>query len=170
MECDKLITLATPPLTVDEYTAMLNELATAPEGAAACLVLALLLTACDPEVGLRCIAIATHPSQLLGATLPKRLSRLVLSQLWRQPYLPHSYILGALRDTGYALPDPPYAVSTGTNPHSGDLESGTYKVFVACSGAASPRPVTLTLDRDRLWKAREWSSLLMGIREPEPTP
>ena len=53
-----------------------------------------------------------------------------------------------------------------TNPHSGDPAHGTVKLFVECSGADSPRPVTLKRDPDGRWAPVEWSSLLSGIRPP----
>jgi len=66
----------------------------------------------------------------------------------------------------YSLPAPPYRLDFSANAYSGDPTAGLYKVFVACSGAR-PRPVTVARDRtDGLWKAYEWSSLLVGVRAP----
>ena len=53
-----------------------------------------------------------------------------------------------------------------TNPYSGDASEGRLKVFVASSGAASPRPVTLQRNNRGLWKAVEWSSLTLGVAAP----
>ncbi len=35
-----------------------------------------------------------------------------------------------------------------------------------CSGAATPRPVTLKRESDGLWRGYEWSSLLTGVAAP----
>ncbi len=35
-----------------------------------------------------------------------------------------------------------------------------------CTGAATPRPVTLKRNDRGVWKAYEWSSLLVGVRPP----
>ncbi len=63
-------------------------------------------------------------------------------------------------------------VCTSPNCHAanGNRETGQYKVFVACSGAELPRPVTLKKNDQGLWKASEWSSLLVGVMPPMTTP
>jgi len=63
-------------------------------------------------------------------------------------------------------------VCTSSNCHavSGNRETGQYKVSVTCSGAELPRPVTLKKNDKGLWKASEWSSLLVGVIPPMMTP
>jgi hypothetical protein len=95
---------------------------------------------------------------------------LIRSQVGGQGYRLRSYVEGATPENGYRLPEPPYRVICSANPYSGDLESGEFKVFVASSGADSPRPVTVRRGEDGLWRASEWSSLLLGVREPVASP
>jgi hypothetical protein len=52
------------------------------------------------------------------------------------------------------------------NPHSGDPETGTFKVFITSSGASSPRPVTVKRNDKGIWKAYEWSTLIVGVEPP----
>jgi hypothetical protein len=87
-------------------------------------------------------------------------------QVQGKAYLPWAYIEGATPENGYAVSGPPYVVTCTDNPYSGDVDSGQFKVFVACSGADSPRPVTLKRNNKGIWKASEWSSLLVGVKMP----
>jgi hypothetical protein len=47
-----------------------------------------------------------------------------------------------------------------------DIDANTVKVFVKCTGADSPRPITLVKNDKGIWKAKEFSSLLVGIKAP----
>ncbi|WP_425529134.1 DUF6935 domain-containing protein [Leptospira yasudae] len=49
---------------------------------------------------------------------------------------------------------------------SGTKESEQRKLFFPSSGADSERPVTLRRNAKRVWKAREFSNLLAGIKKP----
>lgn len=64
------------------------------------------------------------------------------------------------------MPAPPYEIACSGNPHSGDAAASGVTVFVACSGAKTPRPVTMRRDDQGIWKAEEWSSLIVGIWNP----
>jgi hypothetical protein len=77
-----------------------------------------------------------------------------------------SYISGATPENGYDIGVPPFVVTCTDGPYSGDASTGAYKVFVASSGAASPRPVTLQINDKGIWKASEWSSLISGVQPP----
>jgi hypothetical protein len=161
------------PQSVDEFVALRDRVARTPQGGAAMMVLALLLYAGDRDLGAPCLAAAVAPARLeagAGGYQGMRLHRLdhsrVEMQLDAQPYLPRSYIRGATPENGYRLPAPPYTLAFLDNPYSGDPAAGTYKVFVACAGAASPRPVTVSRDAHGLWQAQEWSSLIVGVRAP----
>jgi hypothetical protein len=87
-------------------------------------------------------------------------------QIEKQAYVPRSYVKGTTPENGYQLPAPPYVFEFSDTPYSGDVDAGTYKVFVACSGAASPRPVTVRRNNRGIWKAYEWSSLVVGVQAP----
>jgi hypothetical protein len=163
------------PGSVEAFLALRDRLAGTPQGGAALMIVALLLHVEDVELGQSCLALAVDESRLVegakgfdGWQLGNRDLQLVQMQLNGQPYLPQSYVLGATPENGYRLPDGPYRFAFAPNPYSGDPAAGEYKVFVVCSGAASPRPVTLRRDERGLWRAREWSSLLVGVQEPPP--
>ena len=81
-------------------------------------------------------------------------------------WMAHSYVLGTSHEQGYALPPSgPYQIMIdSTNPYQPG--AGMKKLFISCSGADSPRPITLKVNDKGLWKAHEWSSLQLGMRAP----
>jgi hypothetical protein len=165
------VSIATLPSTVEEFVAMRDQVATTPQGGAAMMVVALLASAQDETLGMQCLAAAVSAERLAeggggyqGWRLRRSDLQLIQNQLAEQPYLPHAYIQGAQPENGYALPEPPYVLEFSSNRHSGDPAEGRFKVFVACSGAATPRPVTVRRNALGIWQTYEWSSLIVGIQ------
>lgn len=163
------------PQSVEDFVALRDTLAVTPEGGAVMLALAMLRYAQAPElpVGQHCLTIAVDRSRLAesptgykGFAIGKTDFDLIRRQLVGREYVARSYIQGTSPHEGYALPDPPYAFVVSDNPHSGERDAGRYKVFVASSGASTPRPVTLQRNQRGYWKAVEWSSLLVGVQPP----
>jgi hypothetical protein len=158
------------PTSLDAFRALRDEMAQTPQGGAAMMVVALLVHAGDEALGRQCLTMAVDRDRLQegeGGYQNLRLARSAQSridqQLAAQPYLPRAYVRGTRPEDGYQLPDPPYVIEFAHNPYSGDPASGLVKVFVVCSGAASPRPVTVRCNNQGVWKANEWSSLVMGV-------
>ena len=163
------------PQSVDEFIALRDEHAQTPEGAAAVMIAALLLYTNDETLGQICLAQAVDASRTrtsaLGETeLQPRALNLIRMQLAQRPHVPRSYVEGATPENGYALPEGSIAIRLGRNPYSGTDESGRVKLFVASSGADSPRPCTVIRDAAGQWRATEWSSLLSGVRSPADAP
>ncbi|MGC9334398.1 MAG: DUF6935 domain-containing protein [Anaerolineae bacterium] len=158
------------PKSIDAFCALRDEIAHTPQGGAAMMVFALLVHVDDETLGRQCLTMAVDRGRLQegeggyqNLRLARRAQSRIDQQLAAQPYLPRAYIRGAAPENGYQLPDPPYVIEFAHNPHGGDQASGRIKVFVVCSGAASPRPVTVCRNSHGVWKADEWSSLVMGI-------
>lgn len=169
----ELISIESLPASVDAFGTLRDQVARTPEGGAAMMVLALLVYAGDEALGRPCLTMAVDRDRLQegqGGYQNLRLARTAQSridqQLASQPYLPRAYVRGARPENGYRLPNPPYILEFTRNPYSGDPAAGQVKVFVVCSGAASPRPVTVHRNDQGVWKAAEWSSLVMGIVPP----
>jgi len=164
------VTRTDMPGSRDEFLSLQASLATTTEGGAAAFLLALFLRRSDATLGAACLAESVHSSCLWvgapGTELTRHDLRRIDEQLRANPGLPAAYIEGATPANAYALPEMPWTVTLTTNPYFGDADKGLIKLFVACSGADSPRPITLERQEDGLWKASEWSSLLMGIRPP----
>ncbi len=167
------VEIAGLPETAEEFIALRDRLANTPEGGAAMMVVALLLYAEDESLGLQCLTIAVDKDRLehgsegyKGWQLRASDRSLLRSQIGRCPYTPRSYIAGTTPQDGYNLPAPPYTIELSANPYSGDRTGGPYKLFIHSSGASRPRPVTLKRNERGIWKAAEWSSLIVGVRPP----
>jgi hypothetical protein len=172
---NQVVSIEQLPDSVEAFRTLRDELATTPHGGAAMMILALLLYSGEPQLGQACLTVAVDGDQLVAGPhgyrdrqLRNRDLRRIAEQLGAQPYLPQAYAGGTSPENHYRLPGPPWSFEFAANPHSGDPASGVYKVFVRCSGADSPRPVTLQRNQRGHWKAREWSSLVTGIQPPVP--
>jgi hypothetical protein len=161
------------PESVQEFLALRDRVARTPQGGAAMMVVALFTYTQDEDLGRQCLPIAVDRGSLTegaagykGWQLRTRDIRQIGQQIAQQPYIAQSYVGGVRPETGYQLPAPPYTFEFEDNPHSGDPQEGTYKAFIRCAGADSPRPVTVRRNNRGIWKAREWSSVIVGIMEP----
>jgi hypothetical protein len=171
------VTVDSLPASIDELIALRDRIATDPQGGAAVFVVALLLHSRDRALGAQALTVAVDRGRLQESAagfrgfslLPADL-RQIERQLEGRPYLPRSYLVGTSPANGYAEPPLPWTIQCATTPTSGDASTGTLKLFVPSSGADSPRPITLRRNDRGLWKASEWSSLIVGIRPPAPAP
>jgi len=160
-----LVELPVMPGSTEEFLRMQEELAGTPEGGAAVLVMALLLYRDNPDFGAACVAASVDRSRVTtDGSLRRGDGRRIAEQFAANPGIPAAYIEGTSPGEGYALPEMPWRLEMSTNPYSGDPGGDETKLFLSCSGADSPRPVSLRKDARGLWRAYEWSSLLMGIR------
>ncbi|MBL0954061.1 MAG: hypothetical protein IBJ01_04770 [Leptospira sp.] len=158
------------PNTIEEFKSIQAATATTPEGGVAVLVLAISLYGKNPELGRKAVVLSVlsknrqksnKPTAVDGVDLGGSDSYL-LGQLDKYKMLPNGYWKGAEPSNGYT-PALPLTVETYTNPYSGDESSGRIKLFVATKGASSYRPVTVEKDSDGLWRAKEMSSLYVGM-------
>jgi len=163
------------PTTLDDFIALRDEVAVTPEGGAVIMVLALEVYVADPQArfGHDALVVAVDRSLLTpksdgykGWNLTVRDQQHIKRQMASKPWAPRSYYVGASPEDGYRLPEPPYRFELSRNPYSGNENEGRVKVFVATSGASTPRPVTMQRNSRGLWKAREWSSLTVGVEPP----
>ena len=171
MEAERsIVTIDQLPQSAEAFAVLQERVARTPEGGAAVMVVALLLYAEDKVLGERCLDEAVDDGWLRpvagGQRLGRRDLQLMASQVGGRPHVLRSYLAGTCPENGYQMPEPPLTIEWSSGPYSGDVGSGEYKVFVTSSGADSPRPVTVRRDPEGLWKAYEWSSLLLGVRDP----
>ncbi len=163
------------PTSMDTFMQLRDRVAMTADGGAAMFVLALILYA-DPatqqvgEHALIAMADASlldlSPSGYKGYTLRRSGKQLLERQIGKAPYLPKSYILGAEPGNRYTPPPMPWTVRVGVNRYSGSPSDGKVKLYVTCAGAATPRPLTMQRNSKGMWKALEWSSLLVGVTGP----
>lgn len=161
------------PTSVEDFVAVRDEVAGTPEGGAVMMVVALLVYTEDEAVGRQCLTVAVDRKRLQegakgykGWQLHARDLQMIRLQLGGRSYMPRSYVEGAVPENGYGLPEPPYRFRFVPDPRSGERGTDAHKVFIVSSGADSARPVTLHRNPRGIWKAYEWSSLVMGVRPP----
>lgn len=82
----------------------------------------------------------------------------------KKEYLANSYFSGSSPSNNYT-PEKPYSVKVSYNNYS-YAQEGYVKVFIASSGADSPRPITLRKKGNK-WYLWEYSSILLGIKKPK---
>jgi hypothetical protein len=167
-----LVNIPSVPTTTEEFITLRNKIATTPEGGAAMFVLAMQLYVKKPEMGMECVismvdlgALQQSNKGYKGYDLGTSTKNLFKSQLSQAPHIPFSYYKDTSPKDGYKA-SPPFKVETSINRYSGTESEGKLKVFVKSSGADTPRPITLKKNDKGVWKATEWSSLIVGVRKP----
>lgn len=165
------VVIETLPQTIDEFTNLRDQMAATPEGGAAMFILALKIYIADATLGQQCLIVSTDKGSLVestagykGYSLLKHDMDLINRQLDNNPSIPDSYIKGSSPDNNYKT-ELPYTMQFSYNSYCGDPQTGVFKVFVACSGADSPRPIHIRRNDKGIWKASNWSSVLVNIKK-----
>ncbi|EMJ87590.1 DUF6935 domain-containing protein [Leptospira meyeri] len=165
-----LVVFSSEPASIEEFKSLQSSIATTPEGGVAILVLAISLYGKNQELGTKAVTLSvlsknrqksTKPSAVDGMDLGNG-DQYLLGQLNKYKMLSNGYWKGAEPSNGYTA-SLPFTVETYTNPYSGEESTGKIKLFVATRGASSFRPVTVEKDSDGLWRAKEMSSLFVGM-------
>ena len=172
-QTENTVEISRLPQNIDEFLEVRDKISQTPEGGAAMFIVATMMYVNSPENDLAPITVAVAKKRLQENTKgykgyipnPSDL-RLIKDQLKRYPFLPNSYVLGTSPQDGYNISDKTLKFSFSTNKYSGSADEGSLKLFVPSSGADSPRPIKVTRNDKGVWKADEWSSLLVGIRTP----
>jgi len=160
------------PSSVEEFIALRDKIGKTPEGGATVFIVALKLYAENPELGLPCLTIAINRQRLSKGKggykgyVPAQTDLSLIKRIKEKPYLANSYFQNTSPKNGYALPKA-LQIKAVSNPYSGNKDAGDFKIYIACSGADSDRPIRLKRNNRGIWKAHEFSSLLLGIRPPE---
>lgn len=170
------VEISSLPKTTDEFIQMRDKVATSPQGGAAMFLVALLVYTENEQLGKEMLVIAVDQSRLSddpkgyrGKGLGRSDMGLIESQVGKnskKSYVVNSYVRGTNTDDFYKLPSK-IAYDFSSNQYSGDAQKGPFKVFVKCTGADSPRPITLEKNDKGIWKAKEWSSVLVGVKTPK---
>lgn len=170
----KTLSLAGVPKNMDDLLALRNQQANSPEGGGLVFVAAMLMYAQDEALGMQAFTLALDQSRLTEGTIYKDFAPLAGVQQDIKNYfgkhkdhLANTYILGTKTQDNYKLPAAPYKMDFSRNKYS-TQSNGDVKVFVKCSGAASPRPISLRKNDKGIWKVVEFSSLFVGVAKPKP--
>ena len=164
------ITIDKIPTSSEEFVALRDKIATTPEGGAVLFAVAMIAYGHKKETGLEFFTIAVDKSRLITGNTYKGFSinnsdlSLLTMQLDKNLQLGNSYVLTTSAEAEYKLPAAPFKFEITENAYSGDRATGKFKVFVKSSGADTPRPITLAVNDKGIWKAHEWSSLIVGVK------
>ncbi len=163
------VTVQSMPGSVDEFIALRDELAGTPEGGAAVFLVAMMAYVEDTDLGEQFLTIALDRNNLSKGQAykgyaPASSIQYHLKRIQGMRYLPRSYVVGSSPDNGYTAAAP-YRFDFSRNRFSKEKED-RIKVFVACSGADTPRPITMQKNNRGVWKAYNASSVFVGIRKP----
>lgn len=159
------------PADTTAFVELRNKLAVSPEGGAAIFVLAMMQYVQNPELGEQFLTIALDRNNLQKSRTgykgfrPGNSIQYHLKRIQKIQHLPGSYVVGSSPENGYAT-EAPFRFEFTRNKYS-EIKPTQIKVFVACTGAASPRPVTLKRNDRGLWKVSEGSSLFVGVAAPK---
>jgi hypothetical protein len=163
------------PQNLEQFVELRNQMATTPEGGLACFIIALREFALKGDEALPWMIVCRDINDLQESNMPTaykgytlgnfELSRLK-SQLAHQKFLIDSYFMGSTPENNYSVPMDNIEFSFSSNKYSGDPAEGLTKIYVYCSGAATPRPSTMKRNEKGIWKVKEYSSLYVGIQGP----
>ena len=168
----RTITINSLPSTIEDFVALRDKIATTPEGGATIFLLALKIYVQNEKLGEQCFVVAAERQALQtgdiykGFQLSNSSLNLIKSQLAQNPKIPDSYIQGATPENNYSV-SLPYVYSYSENKFSGSEAEGRIKLFVRSYGADSDRPITVVRNNRGLWKANNWSSVIVGIKKPQ---
>ena len=166
------ITVQTLPKTVSEFLNIRNQIATTPEGGATIFILAFMTYVENNDLGLQFFTISLDrknlsPGNIYKGYQPGYSLRYHLQRMRnpRYKYMPFSYIQGTSAQNGYKT-NPPYRFRYLRNKYS-DKGNDTMRILIYCTGAASPRPITLKKNNRGIWKVVEASTIFVGMVPPK---
>ncbi|MGN1194596.1 MAG: DUF6935 domain-containing protein [Acutalibacteraceae bacterium] len=147
------------PNTLEQFLSLPQSAMSTPFDTAALTVIALSVYTENKELSFKMLDSLRGPRPLNNMD-----KQFIADRFRGKEYLMRSYFDGSAPDNDYT-PLLPYTVTVSDNQHSYD-DPNFAKLFVACSGADSPRPIQLRKAKDGKWYLWE-QFLLTGIRQPE---
>ena len=169
VNAQKTVTVDKLPTSTEEFIKFRDEIAQTPEGGAVAFIVASILYSKDPNMGRECVVIQTDMSQVQQSNSGYKGYNLTssndfqLKQIDSRKHIPFSYVQGTSNESGYAVPAGAMKFKIERSVKTDD---GKTKVFVWSTGADSARPITLRQNDKGVWKAHEFSSLMVGVRPP----
>ncbi len=150
------------PEVIDDFKALPQAAMATPYDTAAMAIVAFSAYPKDKEQSLQMLEYLRGPRPMNG------MDKQFISDRFRgKDYILRSYFTGAVPGNDYD-PAQPYTVVLSENKYSYEV-AGCAKLFIKSGGADNPRPITMRQAKDGKWYLWEYSSILLGIREPEST-
>lgn len=148
------------PETYEQFISLPQASLSTPFQTAAMAVLAFCYYPKDSELCYRMIDFLRGPRPMNGAD-----KQFIADRFRDKDYVPRSYFAGATPGNDYQ-PAAPYTVEVRENQYTYATD-GIAKLFIPSGGADDPRPIQLRKAKDGKWYLWEYSSILLGIRQPE---
>lgn len=165
------IKLGAFPKDYDEFLKIYAAMGMTPQGSAVCLIVALMMFFKDQGEAIKMLAFVVDPSRTIikKGGMPELFQsdlRFILMQSAGKEYMFNSYVVGTDPKNKYKIEKMPITFEFSSNKYSEAMGECKYKLFIKCTGAPSPRPITLSKQDDGYWKAFEYSSLLLDVQKP----
>ena len=154
------IVFNTLPETYEQFTRLPQASMSTPYETAAMAVLAFCFYPKDSELCYKMIDFLRGPRPMNGSD-----KSFIRDRFRDKDYVPRSYFAGATPGNDYQ-PQSPYTVEVRENQYTYSVE-GIAKLFIPSGGADDPRPIQVRKAKDGKWYLWEYSSILLGIRQPE---
>ena len=148
------------PETYEQFISLPQASLSTPFQTAAMTVLAFCFYPKDSELCYRMIDFLRGPRPMNGSD-----KQFIADRFRDKDYVPRSYFAGATPSNDYQ-PVAPYTVELRENQYTYATD-GIAKLFIPSGGADDPRPIQLRKAKDGKWYLWEYSSILLGIRQPE---
>ncbi|MGN0491314.1 DUF6935 domain-containing protein [Ruminococcus sp.] len=148
------------PESFEQFTSLPQASLSTPFQTAAMTVLAFCYYPKDSELCCRMIDFLRGPRPMNGSD-----KSFIADRFRDKDYVPRSYFAGATPNNDYQ-PSVPYTVEVRENQYTYATD-GIAKLFIPSGGADDPRPIQLRKAKDGKWYLWEYSSILLGIRQPE---
>ena len=148
------------PETYEQFISLPQSSLSTPFDTAAMTVLAFCFYPKDSELCYRMIDFLRGPRPMNGSD-----KQFIADRFRDKDYVPRSYFAGATPSNDYQ-PVAPYTVELRENQYTYSVD-GMAKLFSPSGGADDPRPIQLRKAKDGKWYLWEYSSILLGIRQPE---
>ena len=169
-QADQVISFKNIPSEITEYQE-LQQTVNTPEGAAGLFVMAMLAHEQSPIVARALMSLSLAQGQLVAGPngykgrQPDPAMNDHIKRLQDDPDIARSYITGATPQNGYTLGDGDLTMYFTRNKLS-VVTPDEIRVYIATSGAGTPRPIYLKRESDGIWRVAECSSLFVGIYAP----
>ena len=148
------------PETYEQFISLPQASLSTPFQTAAMTVLAFCFYPKDRELCYRMIDFLRGPRPMNGSD-----KQFIADRFRDKDYVPRSYFAGATPSNDYQ-PVAPYTVELRENQYTYSVD-GMAKLFIPSGGADDPRPIQLRKAKYGKWYLWEYSSILLGIRQPE---
>ncbi|MBI5722978.1 MAG: hypothetical protein HZA50_03390 [Planctomycetes bacterium] len=151
------------PASAEDFGKLREKLGNSPKGTAAAFIVALLMLEKDKELGTKCaFSIVTDSYQNASGGQSQDFKELI-ERFVKNPAIARSYVVGTSLASGYELPKGAFKFSFSTNKYS-VIKDTHIKLFTACSGADTPRPIEIKKIKDA-WQVENASSLSVGVKK-----